>query len=227
MRVDGGGDPRLSARPRTPTESAPPAGPNPLGLGGGRDGILYVPSGYDPSSPPPLFVAMHGTPGSSALWAPFYDACDDRGMVMLALDSRNLGWDLIDQGSFGIDVPFIDEALDYTFERIAVDPDRVALLGFSDGASYTLSLGLSNGDLFTHLVAFSPGFVDPTAPIVGRPRIFVSHGTSDPVLPIAASRLEIVPLLTRLGYDVTYEEFDGAHEVPREIANMGFDFFTA
>ncbi len=31
--------------------------------------------------------------------------------------------------------------------------------GFSDGASYALSLGVPNGDLFTHIVAFSPGFM--------------------------------------------------------------------
>lgn len=31
--------------------------------------------------------------------------------------------------------------------------------GFSDGASYALSLGLPNGNLFSHIVAFSPGFM--------------------------------------------------------------------
>jgi len=33
--------------------------------------------------------------------------------------------------------------------------------GFSDGASYALSVGITNGDLFTHVIAFSPGFVAP------------------------------------------------------------------
>ena len=47
--------------------------------------------------------------------------------------------------------------------------------------SYALSLGLANGDLFTHVIAFSPGFITP-APPSGRPPIFVSHGTADQVL---------------------------------------------
>jgi predicted esterase len=42
----------------------------------------------------------------------------------------------------------------------------LAVSGFSDGASYALSIGPANGDLFTHVMAFSPGFADLTiAPI--------------------------------------------------------------
>ncbi len=55
--------------------------------------------------------------------------------------------------------------------------------GFSDGASYALSIGLTNGDLFTHVVAFSPGFASPVT-YTGKPPVFVSHGTHDEVLPI-------------------------------------------
>jgi predicted esterase len=40
--------------------------------------------------------------------------------------------------------------------------------GFSDGASYALSLGLANGDLFTHVLGFSPGFMRVPRH-VGRP----------------------------------------------------------
>src|SRR3712207_7974813 len=50
--------------------------------------------------------------------------------------------------------------------------------GFSDGASYALSLGIPNGDLFTHLVAFSPGFAAPDGQR-GHPRVFVGHGVDD------------------------------------------------
>lgn len=42
---------------------------------------------------------------------------------------------------------------------VAIDPAHVAIGGFSDGASCALSLGLVNGDLFTHVMAFSPGLV--------------------------------------------------------------------
>jgi predicted esterase len=93
--------------------------------------------------------------------------------------------------------------------------------GFSDGATYALSLGLVNGDLFRALVAFSPGFVAEGEPFLGRPRVFVSHGTEDQVLPIDRTSRTIVPGLRARGYDVTYREFDGRHEVPIEIAREG------
>jgi phospholipase/carboxylesterase len=143
---------------------------------------------------------------------------------LLVPESRASTWDVILSG-FGPDVAFIDRALQFTFDRCRIDPARVALGGFSDGASYALSLGVSNGDLFTHLVAYSPGFMQTENPIVGLPKVFVSHGTSDPILPITASRDNIVPTLRDAGYDVTYTEFAGGHTVPAEISEAALDWF--
>jgi phospholipase/carboxylesterase len=66
-------------------------------------------------------------------------------------------------GGYGPDVKFIVRALRQTFDRLPVDPRRLAVTGFSDGASYALSVGLTNGDLFTHVIAFSPGFASSAA----------------------------------------------------------------
>jgi len=101
----------------------------------------------------------------------------------------------------------------------------VALAGVSDGASYALSLGIANGDVFTHLIAFSPGFVSPPGQ-QGQPRVFISHGTADPILPIDACSRRIAPGLHQAGYDVTYLEFDGGHTVPPEIANEAWNWFA-
>jgi phospholipase/carboxylesterase len=130
------------------------------------------------------------------------------------------------QGGFGPDVEFLDRALDRVFGAHAVDPGRIALGGFSDGASYALSLGLANGDLFTHLIAFSPGFAAP-ARRVGRPLVFVSHGVEDPVLPIDRCSRRVVPALRAGGYDVTYEEFEDGHVVPAPLARRAVAWLTA
>lgn len=145
-------------------------------------------------------------------------------MILLAPDSRGSTWDFV-RDRFGPDVEFLDRALQHTFERCRIDPARIALGGFSDGASYALSLGLSNGDLFSHLVAYSPGFLRVADPIVGKPRVYVSHGTRDGVLPVTISRDGIVPSLRSGGYDVTYQEFDGGHEVPSAICESALDWF--
>src|SRR5262249_14423201 len=116
------------------------------------------------------------------------------------------------------DVTFIDRALARVFETINVDPARLAIGGFSDGATYGLSLGVINGDLFPRVVAFSPGFLVDGGGSHGRPEFFVSHGRSDQILPIEQTSLLIVPELRKRGYEVSFHEFDGRHEVPPAIA---------
>jgi phospholipase/carboxylesterase len=128
-------------------------------------------------------------------------------------------------GGYGPDVAAIDGALEQTFSRYAVDPARVAVAGYSDGASYALSLGVANGDLFTHILAFSPGFMAPAVQ-TGSPRIFVSHGTRDRWLPIERCSRRIVPQLERAGYEVRYREFEGGHVVPPEIGREAAVWFT-
>ncbi|WP_205754636.1 alpha/beta hydrolase [Pseudarthrobacter sp. NamB4] len=134
---------------------------------------------------------------------------------MAAPSSRGSTWDGI-RGAFGPDVDVINRALERIFQLVSVDLNRVAIGGFSDGASYALGLGLANGNLFSDVVAFSPGFI-PLAPKAGKPRVFVSHGDGDSVLPIDRTSRRLVPSLVRDGYEVTYREFAGPHTVPGPV----------
>lgn len=208
---------RLRARPGPPgSGGAPhPPGLHPLGLGGRRDGLLRVPDAVGDGRAVPLVVMLHGAgghaPGALRLVG---DAAPDA--LILAPESRGPTWDVI-LGAYGPDVAFLDRALGAVFGRCRVDPRRIALAGFSDGASCALSLALGNGDLFTHALAFSPGFAAPPGH-VGRPRLFVSHGVSDDVLPIQACSRRLVPRLRAAGYEVRYREFDGGHLVPPGLA---------
>ena len=144
---------------------------------------------------------------------------DNAGIAVLATDSRGSSWDAVG-GSLGPDVAFLDRALDKVFDAVDVDPARIAVGGFSDGASYAISLGLFNGDLFQRVLAFSPGFYVGGA-AHGKPRFFISHGTADEILPIDRCSRIIVPALQKKGYDVTFRQFDGGHEIPPNIATAG------
>lgn len=90
---------------------------------------------------------------------------------------------------------------------------------------HALSLGLANGDLFTHVLAFSPGFIPP-AGRRGRPAVYIAHGLSDPVLPIGRTSRRIVPSLRGGGYPVDYREFDGGHSIPPEVAKQALEWFA-
>jgi phospholipase/carboxylesterase len=218
------GEGRLLARPGQPAGEAP-LGLQPLGLDTARDGLLYVPAGYQPDRPAPLVLMLHGAGGNARHGLdPLLDRADEVGLILLAPDSRRQTWDVL-LGDYGPDVAFIDGALAQTFGRYAVDPAHVAVEGFSDGASYALSLGITNGDLFTHVMAFSPGFAAPGGQR-GAPRLFISHGIHDEVLPIDACSRRIVPLVQRAGYDVRYREFDGPHTVPPEIVGEALVWFA-
>lgn len=208
---------RLTARPRRDAATTLQSGA--LGLGGDRDGVIQMPS-TAAAGPLPLLVFLHGaTQNGAGMLRRIGPPADAAGIVVLAPDSRATTWDAI-RGGFGADIEFLNRALEHVFARVAIDPARVAVGGFSDGASYALSLGLANGDLFSHVVAFSPGFVIPTQPL-GRTHFFVSHGINDQILPIEQCSRAIVPRLRQLGYDVTYREFEGRHEVPAAIATEG------
>ncbi len=217
---------RLLSRPGetppsgTTAEEVSP-GLHPLGLGSERDGLLYVPEGYTPTEEAPLVLMLHGSKGDAQSGiSHFLDFADEAGLVLLAPESRDpRDWDFVFPGYYGPDVEFIDRALGQTFDRIAVDAGRVAIEGFSDGASYAVSLGLANGDLFTHVIAFSPGLVDQVAQRGNKPSVFIAHGTGDERLPIDATSGRRVTRLERDGYEVRYRKFDGGHEVPAEIAH--------
>jgi phospholipase/carboxylesterase len=217
---------RLTARPGPPP--APTAGATvglrPLGLDRARDAYLHVPARHDPRRPTPLVVAFHGAGGEGRQMLEILTSLADAGgFLLLAPDSRGPTWDVI-LDDYGPDVAFIDRAMGLVFAEHAVDPARLAAAGFSDGASYALSLGLTNGGLFTHVLAFSPGFMAPTR-TEDRPRFFVSHGVRDTVLPIDRTSRRVVPRLEAAGYEVAYREFPDGHTVPPGIARDAVAWF--
>jgi phospholipase/carboxylesterase len=216
--------PQLTARPGLPTVE-PTEGLSDLAIDGGPTGILYVPTTYTGDSALPLMVGLHGAGGSSDGWASYHARAEARGLIFIAPDSSDYTWDLIAHGGFGPDVGRLNQALQYCFDRCRIDGNRIALGGFSDGASYALSLGVGNGDLFSHVIGYSPGFMVTGMGSIAKPRVFISHGTRDTILPIAASRNRIVPTLEGRGYDVTYQEFEGGHEVPAAISESALDWF--
>jgi predicted esterase len=217
---------RLHARPTIVTEPAP-TGLQPLKWGSKRDSYLYVPPQYTPRHPMPMVTLLHGSGGHAQHGIDLLlHMADDAGMILVAPASTGHTWDIIIDKSYGPDVELVDQCVSYVCDHYAVDPAHIALGGFSDGASYALSLGLANGDVFTHLIAFSPGFMAPAVQR-GKPRIFISHGRYDPVLPVATCSRRIVPQLEQAGYEVEYVEFDGGHLIPPPIEQAAVEWLLA
>jgi phospholipase/carboxylesterase len=216
---------RLLARPGAPPAAPLEPGLYKLELDVVRDGTLYVPDADGGARP--LLVMLHGaTMNATQMLRPLLSVADDLGIVLLIPESRGQSWDVIAAGAYGPDVEFLDRALTAAFAACRIDRGAVAVGGISDGASYALSIGVGNGDLFSKIVAFSPGFIAPME-VIGQPRVFVSHGVNDPILPIDTCGRPIVGGLQNAGYDVDYREFDGGHEMPEPIVRAAFDWLLA
>lgn len=218
-------DGRLNVRVTPPTRNTAP-GLYELGLASVRDGLFYVPTSYRPDVAAPLAVLLHGAgQDATEMVDPIRPLADETGLILLAPDSRDDTWDAI-HGEYSVDADFIDQALRFAFERVRVDATRVRIAGFSDGGTYSLSLGLINGDFFSRIVAYSPGFVLGGFRH-GKPQMFITHGTRDGILPIEATSRVIVPALRDAGYDVEYHEFDGGHGVTQALLEQSVDWLSA
>jgi len=101
-----------------------------------------------------------------------------------------------------------------------VDPDRLILLGFSQGTMMAYATALVNPEKFRGIVALS-GYmpIRSNVPLqlnnlAGLP-VFISHGSNDQIIPVQYGR-EAAKLLTDAGAKVTYHEYSMGHEIREE-----------
>jgi len=215
---------RLRAHPHAVTKPGP-RGLWTLDLGAKQRALLYVPPTVATNKPAPLVIVFHGRHGSAEVGlGVLRDAADASGFLLLAPEAVGDSWDVIATGAFGPDIANLDRALSQVFGRYSVDPQKLAAAGFSDGGSYALSVALTNGGLFSHAMAYSPGMLRVKSPD-GAPLVFVSHGINDKELPIGSTSRLMVPVLRNNGYDVRAEEFRGGHSVPPELLKASVSWF--
>ncbi len=212
---------RLTARPDPAAPATLQPGTSSVPLTNGRDGLLHVPPGPLTA----LVVVLHGAGGTAQRGLSLLRAhADARGLVLLAPASAGSTWDAI-TGSGARDTSALDAALRDVLAGLPLPANRIAVAGFSDGASYALTLGLTNGDVLRRVVAFSPGF-SAARQHHGKPELLVTHGVRDTVLPIDRTSRRVVPMLQQAGYDVDYREFDGGHTVPPDLAEQAADWLV-
>jgi len=101
-----------------------------------------------------------------------------------------------------------------------VDPERLLLLGFSQGTVISYAAVLLDPPSFRGVAALS-GYVPQRSglrlemsKLTGFP-VFISHGSNDPMIPVQFGR-ESAELLKRAGADVTYHEYSMGHEVTED-----------
>ena len=203
----------------------------------GTNAFFYRPAGAS-NSPRPLILLFHGAGMSARNFLEGARADADRcGCLLLSVQSAGATWDTVglvrdaakngratrDQ-LYGADTGRVEQALSLALRAADADRRSVVLAGFSDGASYALSLGLANPAIIRGVIAFAPGFhLEPSA-INPRQRLFIAHSPTDQILSFERTREDTVASLKRAGFDLRFRPFDGGHRVDRAVLSEGIDF---
>ncbi|KAB1196160.1 MULTISPECIES: alpha/beta hydrolase [Haloferax] len=118
----------------------------------------------------------------------------------------------------------VRESIAAAITEYGLDPGRIGLLGFSQGAITSLSLLIENPDDYAWVVALHGYLAETHATLepdgIADKPVFVAAGSMDQIIPSfraerAAERLE------ELGADVTAQVYDAPHGVsPGELADV-------
>ncbi len=216
---------RMSFRPGDPPVAQPlPPGRHGLAFPEGREAVLVVPDGLGADEPVPLLVMFHGAGGEANRVLPhLVPHARARRFLLLAPQSMLPTWDVV-IGGHGPDLQRLNGALSVVASHFRVDPAHLAFAGFSDGGSYALSVGLTNGDVASHVIGLSAGFLN-TFTQTGTPKVFLAHGRSDGQLPIETSAHPHARRLLESGYDLTLQPFDGDHVIVPWVVARAVEFF--
>ena len=110
------------------------------------------------------------------------------------------------------------ENIEHLIPKFDLDPDRVSLIGFSQGAILSLALGLNHPDKIWRVAAMS-GYLntallkeDRSDLSYDRLRIFASHGQVDQVIPVLWAR-RTQPWLEQENIISEYHEYPVGHGV--------------
>ena len=113
--------------------------------------------------------------------------------------------------------PVLEEFLDSELARLGLGPDRLALVGFSQGTMLSLHVGMRRP--VAAIVGFSGLLAAPPPPAENAPPILLAHGSADQVIPVGAM-FAAAAVLGAAGACVQWHLADG---VGHGIDPMGLD----
>lgn len=168
-----------------------------------REYNLELPPNYDGQTLAPLVVVLHGL-GNTGVGLKQRTGLDalaqERGMAIvfpyaLGIHSswhfRHLVPGAVD------DIGFIDALITYLLDEYAFDPDRVYLIGFSQGALLAHQAACEIGERFAGIAAIAGGTmptrVAETCVSPGGVPMLLMHGTGDTVTAYHGQEFSVTP----------------------------------
>jgi polyhydroxybutyrate depolymerase len=164
-----------------------------------RSYLLYVPGSYDPSTPTPLVITIHGFaqwPAHQMHITRWNDLADEYGFIAVypAGTRFPMRWRIVGEAGSSLDpmrdVTFISDLIDKLETEYNIDPSRIYANGLSNGGGMSFLLSCKMSD---HIAAigtvggvFNLPWEDcqPSRPMP----TMVFHGTEDPIVPYAGGK---------------------------------------
>lgn len=184
------------------------------------------------SSTPPLIIMLHGVGSNEDDLFSLANSIPDKFLVVSArgpitLGTGSYGWYHLDMSTGKI----IYDKLEAEKARTIIiqflqdlktehpyDTSQVYLIGFSQGSIMSLSVALTRPDLIKGVAVMSGRLLEEIkpqiskGPALSRMKIFISHGTNDPVLNISQAR-SCVQFLKDNNLNPEYHEYPEQHTI--------------
>lgn len=159
-----------------------------------REYLLYIPESYDPDTPTPLMISMHGFiewPAHQAQISEWNEVADEYGFIVVypAGTGFPLRWRTYSGPGLGDgarqDVQFISDLIDKLAQDYNLDLSRVYANGLSNGGGMAYLLACELSERITAIGGVAGAYIlpgelcEPTRPVP----VIAFHGTDDRIVP--------------------------------------------
>lgn len=163
---------------------------------------------------PPLMIALHGMLIDSPSLMPAYSGLDDmaraHGSVLVYPKSFESGWPLSFGAKLQRELRFLDVLVGEMQRTRNTDPQRIYLLGMSNGGYFAVVVASRRSQYLAGLAVHSG-----TAGVMGfgfkterKFPVFVAHGDADPIINIRDGRY-LADLFRRQDHPTEFAEYAG------------------
>jgi polyhydroxybutyrate depolymerase len=226
--------------------------------GTSREYILRLPDNYEATKPYKLIFAFHARGGNATQVAggsnnDYYGLYSRAAgsAIFVSPEGIDAGW----RNEDGRDITFVKAMLAQFNSKLCIDQKRIFSVGFSFGGMMSDAIGCAMADVFRAIAPMAGGLPNAEHPYSGCMEtnmhpiaVWMAHGTSDTVVPIADGKAALAIFVKRAGcqaqtmpvtpspcvayqgcmpdYPITFCEWNGGHGVPSFGSQAIWAFFN-
>ena len=188
---------------------------------------LHRPNQVDPAKTYPALFVMHGIGGNEQVMLSLVNGLEEQFYIFSIRGHLQQGSGFAyftiegigkpNQEVFNQAAEKLTSLIDYATEHYPIDVNQIYLMGFSQGAIMSMTLGLKLGNRIKGIIALSgyiPGFVKEEYNVkpINHLAIFISHGEKDQVIPYEWG-IANHEYFKQLGAKVTFKTYAEGHTV--------------